>query len=117
IVADGLAKRSEQLGQITKLSEENALLKKEIQNATLRPKIAGVYAQRQMTPSLAGALGRSGNNDPMVQTAAAVDQGSAGDSNIGHAGLRSLAESLPIDPRRAVEQKELEPHAGFMTID
>lgn len=117
IVADGLAKRSEQLGQITKLSEENALLKKEIQNATLRPKIAGVYAQRQMTPSLAGALGRSGKNDPMVQTAAAVGQGSGGNGSVRNNQLRPLPETYEVDPRRPADQEDQKSHSGFMVVD
>lgn len=91
IVADGLAKRSEQLGQITKLTEENELLRKEIQNQTLRPKVAGVYAQRQMTPSLGGALGRGGRN------------GSSEDDSLDYAG------DMGVQPHSATHRLDTRP--------
>lgn len=59
MLADGLAKNGAS-GQVSKLQQANANLAKKVQNLTLRPKVGGIYAQRQAVPSTRAALGVTG---------------------------------------------------------
>lgn len=59
MLADSMAKNRAS-GQVSKLQQANAILAKKVQNLTLRPKVGGIYAQRQATPSLRRALGVTG---------------------------------------------------------
>lgn len=58
MLADNLKKASAS-SKLSQAQSENAKLKAKVVNLTLRPKVAGIYAQRQAVPSLAGALGAS----------------------------------------------------------
>jgi hypothetical protein len=55
-IADGMARKAE-LGKLDKLQQANAKLAAKVQSLTLRPKVAGVYAQRETTPTIAAAVG------------------------------------------------------------
>lgn len=57
LLADGMAKKAEQEGEITRLREQNQKLAEKVQNLTLRPRIGGIYAATESTPSLRQALG------------------------------------------------------------
>lgn len=111
ILADGLA-RNKEAGQLSQLKEQNEKLRKQIQDQTLRPKVGGIYARRQVTPTTAQALGRSNVRNDNVS-------GNSGDNSSGNnpSGLRPLPDELWIDPRREVDNKKIEPHAGFMVVD
>lgn len=122
ILADGLAQRKQEASRSSQLQQENDLLKQRLQQQTLRPKFAGIYAQRQVTPPLRQALGRSdarSDNKSAVLAGGRADGAnhSAPSSSASLSGLRPLPTTLPVDPRREVENKKLEPHAGFMVID
>lgn len=64
LLADGMAKKAEQEGEISKLREQNQKLAEKVQNLTLRPRIGGIYAATESTPSLRQALGASDAQDP-----------------------------------------------------
>ncbi len=68
-MADAMSKKAE-LGRLDKLSQANAKLQAKVQSLTLRPKVGGVYAQRQETPSLRAALG--GGNATTVGSGSVV---------------------------------------------
>lgn len=55
-IADQMSKNRE-LARLEKLSAENKKLAEKVQNLTIRPKVGGVYAQREATPSLRAATG------------------------------------------------------------
>lgn len=55
-IADQMSKNRE-LARLEKLSAENKKLAEKVQNLTIRPKVGGVYAQREATPSLRVATG------------------------------------------------------------
>lgn len=110
ILADGLAKKKE-AGQLSQLKEQNEKLRKQIQDQTLRPKVGGIYARRQATPTMAQALGRSNVGNSRDNS----DLGSSGGNN--PSDLRPLPETYGVDPRREVDQKKIEPHSGFMVVD
>lgn len=57
LLADGMAKKAEQEGEVSKLREQNQKLAEKLQQATLRPRIGGIYAATESTPSLRQALG------------------------------------------------------------
>ncbi len=59
MLADSMAKNRAS-GQVSKLQQANANLAKKVQNLTLRPKVGGIYAQRQAVPSTRAALGVTG---------------------------------------------------------
>lgn len=54
--ADSMAKKAE-LGKLDELQQANAKLAAKVQALTLRPKVAGIYAQRQSTPTIPAAVG------------------------------------------------------------
>lgn len=58
-MADGIANRTKvkQAEQLGALEIENAKLQNKLMQLTLRPKVGGVYAQRQSTPTIAAAVG------------------------------------------------------------
>lgn len=56
MIADQMSKNRE-LARLEKLSAENKKLAEKVQNLTIRPKVGGVYAQREATPSLRAATG------------------------------------------------------------
>lgn len=58
MLADSLAK-SKKTGILSRVQTENAELRDKVNNLTLRPKVPGVYAQRQSVPSVPSALGVS----------------------------------------------------------
>lgn len=69
MLADSLAKSSA-ASKLSQAQAQNAKLKAQVTNLTLRPKVAGIYAQRQAVPSLARALGAS--NGPATSAVPAV---------------------------------------------
>lgn len=58
-IADGIANRTKvkQAEQLGALEIANAKLQNKILQLTLRPKVGGVYAQRETTPTIAAAVG------------------------------------------------------------
>lgn len=66
LLADGLAKREEKFGQLAAMQKQNEELKLQVRELTLRPKFAGIYAQRQAVPNLEAALGRSASDASSV---------------------------------------------------
>lgn len=69
MVADAASKQRE-AGKLSRLTQENAAMRNQVQNLTLRPKVGGVYAQRaaassggvvpSVRPALRGPAGASG---------------------------------------------------------
>lgn len=127
-VADAMSKRAD-LGKLNKLEQANAKLASKVQSLTLRPKVAGVYAQRQSTPTIAAAVGggnvgsgKTGASDPAVagSVSGAVSGGLAvvasASGGVGPS-LRPLPDSYPVDPRRLVDHKKVPSSSGFVVVD
>lgn len=116
-LADGLT-QSKRAGLLSRVQSENAQLREKVQAMTLRPKVGGVYAQRQATPTVPQAMGVS--NAASVQLGAS-DVGGVGSVVSGAgadaSGLRPLPETLSADPRRAVDNKPQQTTSGFMVVD
>ena len=56
MLADGYAKKAEREGAVSKLQDENKKLQQKLQQATIRPKVGGVYTQRVQTPTVQEAV-------------------------------------------------------------
>lgn len=112
ILADGLAKRGEKVGELQRLKEENEKLVQKVQQATIRPKVGGIYAGNHVTPTLKAAVGGSNGQ--------ASSSGLAGPDGSGVRGSgvnRPLREIDPVDPRRAVDNIPVNSSSGVMVVD
>lgn len=100
--------------KLNALEMDNAKLQNKLLQLTLRPKVGGVYADRQSTPTIQAAVG-GGNakTDPVLSRQRSV--GTVVDSD--HSGLTPLSETLPIDPRRKVDNSAITTTSGFMVVD
>lgn len=92
LVADALAKKQEETGRLSQLQQENEKLRQQLQQQTLRPKVGGVYAQRQATPTMRQALGVSNGSvaSPVLDRSRDV-VGSAGGNPV-------LGQRPPVHP-------------------
>lgn len=115
MLADGVAKRGEKAGLLSKLEAQNEELREQVQSLTLRPKVGGIYAQREAVPAIGGSSDVLGLR-AVLSGGAGADDGSGG-ADGASGGLRPLSATLPIDPRREVDNEELRTSSGFMTID
>ncbi|MBW7921368.1 MAG: hypothetical protein H3C51_04625 [Rubellimicrobium sp.] len=64
ILADGLAKRQDEVGAVSQLEQQNRELQEQVRSLTLRPRVGGVYAQREAVPTTRAALGARGDENP-----------------------------------------------------
>lgn len=83
IIADEMSKRKE-AQQLSQLQSMNARLQEKVQNLTLRPKVGGIYAGREQTPTMRQALGYGGSYD--AQGGGGPAGSSGGGSPAGGAG-------------------------------
>ncbi|SLN24706.1 hypothetical protein PSM7751_00846 [Pseudooceanicola marinus] len=122
-LADGMQDKAAQEGEAQKLREENAQLAKKVQDLTIRPRVGGIYSGNVSTPSIRSAMGvsdgRSGRTAQGANSNSAnVDSGVSGASDAsGGVPLRELSETLPVDPRREVDNNPVSTGPGFMVID
>jgi hypothetical protein len=93
------AKLSAQSGQIAKMS-------KVIENMTLRPKVPGIYAQP-----------KSGGSNDTISNLVLPDRIGNGRPDFPVGNLRPLADKLPVDPRRTVNNVPINSSSGFTVID
>jgi outer membrane murein-binding lipoprotein Lpp len=116
LVADAIAaKKADQTAKKAQdLAATNAKLNSQVRDLTLRPKIGGVYAQRQSSPTLRQALGAENEGSPSNMGGG---NGSVGPAVGGPDGLRPLETVNPVDPRREVDNKAISTTSGFMTVD
>jgi hypothetical protein len=106
-IADQMSKNRE-LARLEKLSAENKKLAEKVQNLTIRPKVGGVYAQREAY---------NANNRPASSTDGVRLAGGGGADSTGPDGLRPIATSDWIDPRREVEVKPVPSGPGIMKVE
>lgn len=57
LIADGMAKAREEKSNLAIAEKENEELRKKVNDLTLRPKVGGIYASTERTPSVREALG------------------------------------------------------------
>lgn len=117
ILADGYAKREDKLGKLSQLQQENIKLRKKVQDATLRPVVGGIYAQRHMTPSLRQSLGVPDAVRPAVLDDTVSPSAGEPDGVVSVADLRPLPTSYGYDARRETDHAPTKSHSGFLTID
>lgn len=91
----------DQAAQNQALLSQNQQMNETIRNLTLRPKVDGIYAQRERTPSLASAMGYQ--DGP-------VDTGQSGGSSAHHPSgdpdaVRLFGVTLPTDDNFSKAQK------------
>lgn len=103
MLAEGLAKREEKLGRIAALEKQNEELREKVRDVLLRPKVGGVYAQRQAQPTLQQAVGRKTNGTRQVARAAFAGDGGVSTDDPPSAGVIGGARppqhplSRPVD--------------------
>lgn len=110
MAADALA-RQPQRAKLNAFQTENAKLKAQVQNLTLRPKVGGLYAERVVTPSIPKAVNRATASQPD----SVVPSGAAGRN--GPSAYRPLSTTDISDPRREVDNQPVKTSQGFMVID
>lgn len=98
LLADGLSKRQDRIGQVAALEKSNEELRLQVRELTLRPKFGGIYAQRQAVPSLGAALGRSASRgspeDPVPDYVGDLAYGPA----VSHLGQRPPRNPFDREP-------------------
>jgi hypothetical protein len=102
MIADQMSKNRE-LARLEKLSAENKKLAEKVQNLTIRPKVGGVYAQREAY---------NANSNTVLPRQRPVN----GPANASD-GLRPLPDQLFIDTRREVDNSPITTSSGFMVVD
>lgn len=112
ILADGMTAQKE-AGKLNQLEQANAQLKTRLTQQTLRPKVGGIYAANQTTPTMQEAL----NVDVPSGPAALRGAGDAGGDPYGDPRLRPLPETSVLDPRRGVDHQDVMSGAGFFMVD
>ena len=97
--ADAFASDPEEKLRVQNLELQNARLIKEIQQMTIRPRTPGVMETAvPFTPQVV--------SKPEVEAMTKAPE-----------GLRPFADTLPVDPRREVENGEIKTSSGFMVVD
>ena len=117
LLGDAVSKNKEKQ-QLTQKNEQIAKLQKRIDNLTLRPKVGGIYAQNEQTPTIGSALGRGGDASA-IQTVARGNGSSGGSAGAGGAAgvSRPLMETSALDSRRDVDNAPIKTGPGVMVID
>jgi hypothetical protein len=127
-LADGIVAKHKEQGALAKLAEENDKLREKVQNMTLRPKVGGVYAQREAIPSVSQAVGGSNagtvqNSGQTVHSSVANSGGvssGASDASGGVSGVKADASGQSVDvfdPTRQVDKLKITSDAGVGVID
>jgi hypothetical protein len=111
-IADQMSKNRE-LARLEKLTAENKKLAEKVQNLTIRPKVGGVYAQRQAMPSVRASTGRQNENPNSVLSRQLSSSGGV----VADTGLTPLPQSLWIDSRREVDNKPITSNPGVIVTD
>lgn len=111
MLADSLAKRPA-AARLDQAQAENKKLREQVQSLTLRPKVGGVYAQREAVPSARQALG--------INDAPRSGSGLSGPHAArvsGDDGLSPLLTESPLDPRRPVQVLPVPSDGGHIMVD
>ncbi|KAF0170916.1 MAG: hypothetical protein FD162_3366 [Rhodobacteraceae bacterium] len=117
MLSEALAKRQD-LRKLDQLKDQNQKLNQQVTDLTIRPKFGGIYSQREAIPSKSAALGGSrGSSVSSVVAADASGRSAAGSVGVSGPDVRPLADSLPVDTRRKVDNQDLKTSAGFMVTD
>lgn len=122
ILGDALLKRTD-AQKLTRAKERIKELQERIDHDTTRPKIGGVYAQRESSPMLRPSNG--GGNARVVAGAVPSGQDTDNNGNNRHSvGLSAedgkldpLLDVHPADPRREVDNEPIRTHAGWIAVD
>lgn len=118
ILADAWSKRTD-AQKLQRSKERINELQTKLDHQTLRPKVGGVYAKREMSPMLrpsnGGANERVGGSSglPDLPDGAADYSNRSGQPDV----LRPLPDRLASDPRREVDNDKQKTHSGFMVVD
>lgn len=98
LLADAVAKKKEAT-RVSALQQQNAELAAKVENLTLRPKVGGIYAQRQAVPFLGAALGRSASRgspeDPVPDYVGDLARGPRAD-DLGQRPPRNPFDREPV---------------------
>lgn len=115
MVADA-ASRKKDAGRLSQVEGENARLREQVQQMTLRPEVPGIYAAGRDAPTLRQALGV---DDAAPSPVASGDRGSVPRDRFtgGDVAVRPLPEVSSVDPRRGVDNDPVKTHSGFMVVD
>lgn len=97
-IADGMAKKVDFDLQAEQLRMQRDQLQKKLDQATLRPKVAGVYQNASSVSSVVGA-------DKTGVEPVSTDR------------FRPLSNRDFLDPRREVKNDPIKTHSGFMKVD
>ena len=114
-LADGMVAKHREDGALAKLAEENDKLREKVQNMTLRPKVGGVYAQREGIPSISQAVGGA-NGQTAGSVSGTVNASGRGSGGVGSAAGSHTALGDLIDPSRAVDPVKITSDPGVGII-
>lgn len=106
MLADKLAKRQD-LRKLDAYKAQNQALQKQVNQMTLRPKVGGLYAQREAMPTRTAALG-GGNAVPSARSGAVARDGvSGGNPNLSRYNWLDTAITSQSDDGSRVPKKPL----------
>lgn len=97
---------SSKAAKVSSLQSSNQKLRKAVENMTLRPKVGGIYSQQ-----------KSGGSNDTISNRVSPDRTGNGSVYTSSVGIRPLADSLPVDPRRNVKNADINTSSGFTVID
>jgi hypothetical protein len=75
--AEGLEKKAAEKGRISDLEKQNQDLRDKLTQETIRPKVGGIFAQREVTPTTKEALGLTGLGEIPLPNQT-IDRGTGG---------------------------------------
>lgn len=120
MMADSLAKtRAAAMGRsVEDLNRQKNILTRKLRDATLRPKVGGVYDGARTFGTGAANAGTSGLSRPTgSNSVAAAGRGDSRMAGTLGRGGQPLLEVDPIDPRRAVDNRPVNTTSGFLVVD
>lgn len=123
MLADKITERQAAV-KLSKAMDDNRRLQQQLTQATIRPKVGGIYAGSEMLPTQTAALGgsRASSTGPAGGPVSGHGSGvSTADAGGGYSGgdlpFVALSDNLPADRRRPVENKPVTTESGVAYID
>lgn len=106
MLADKLAKRQD-LRKVDAYKAQNQALQKQVNQMTLRPKVGGLYAQREAMPTRSAALGGPNGAAASPARSVAAGRSSAGNPNLSRYNWLDTAITSQSDDGSRVPKKPL----------
>lgn len=115
LLADGLKDKSAEKAQLENIQLQNEVLRAQVRDLTIRPKVGGIYAGNVSTPGVGN--GRVGSVSDQSVGVGIGDRSGAAPNVDGSWFPRALTETSYADPRREVQNQSVPTTSGFMVVD